>query len=214
MGYQQDGSENRKKGLPLLFHVMISRLLSLIALNVMYVVCCIPLVTIPSASVAMMKCVGLMLAEEDFPLFSVFFAALKSEFLKTLAVGWLMLLLLFGALFGALFYWSADAQITLIPAVFCAILAVLLFSAYNNLLYMLANVRLPFGALIKNAFLLLFARSLRGVAASSGALLILTACAWWFPRSIPILLLIAFSVSALVACFGVRDVIETYIIKR
>ena len=82
MGYQQDGSENRKKGLPLLFHVMISRLLSLIALNVLYVVCCIPLITIPCVSVAMMKCVGLMLDEKDFSLFGTFFTALKGEFLK------------------------------------------------------------------------------------------------------------------------------------
>jgi uncharacterized membrane protein YesL len=193
---------------------MISRLLSLIALNVMYVVFCIPLVTIPGASVAMMKCVGRMLDDEDFSLFGTFFTALKSEFFKTLAAGWLMLLLFVGALFGALFYWSADAQIMLIPAVFCVIFAVLLFSAYNNLICMLANVRLPFGALMKNAFLLLFTRPLHGIAASCVALLILAVCTWWFPRSIPVLILIAFSVGALVACFGVRDAVEKHIIKR
>lgn len=214
MGYQQDGSENRKKGLPLLFHVMISRLLSLIALNLCYILFCIPLVTIPSASVAMLKCVGRMLDEEDFPLFRTFLTTFISEFLKTFAAGWLLLFLFAGALFGALFYWSADAQIALIPVAFCAIFAILLFSAYNNLLCMLANVRLPFDALLKNAFILLFAKPPRGVAASCAALLILAACAWWFPRSLPILLLIAFSVSALIACFGTRDLIEKYVVKR
>lgn len=214
MSYQQDGSENRRKGLPLLFHVMISRLLSLIALNVVYIVFCIPVVTIPCASAALMKCVGLMLDEADFPLVGTFFTAFKSEFFKTLAAGWLMMLLFAGALFGVLFYWSTNSQISLIPVVFCAILGVLLFAALVNLFYMLARVRLPFGALLKNAFLLLFIRPLHGVASSGVALLLLAVCAWWFPRSIPVLLLIAFSAGALIACFGARSAIEKHVLKN
>ncbi len=214
MSYQQDGSENREKGLPLLFHVTISRLLSLIALNLLYVAFCVPLVTVPAASAALMKCVGLMLEEEDFSLFGTFFTAFKSDFLKTLAAGWLMLLLFAGAVFGALFYWSAGSSLALVPSVFCAILSMLLFAALNNLLCMLAKVRLPFGALVKNAFLLLFIRPLRGVAASCVSFLILAACAWWFPRSIPVLLLIAFSLSALIACFGARGALEKHVVKR
>ena len=214
MSYQPDGTETRRKGLPQLFHVMLSQLLSLIALNALYVAFCLPLVTIPCASAALMKCVGLMLEEEDFSLFKTFFTAFKSEFLKTLAAGWLLLLLFGGALYGALFYWSSDAQVSLVPAVFCAVLGVLLFAALINLLCMLATVRLPFGALIKNAFLLIFIRPAYGVASSLAAFLILTACAWWFPSSIPVFLLIAFSVSALIACFGARGAIDKHVLKR
>ena len=149
-------SERQETGLALLFRVFIKRLLALIALNLLFCVSVLPVVTLPNALTALYRCAGLALKEEDFPLVKTFFAALKSEFFKTLAAGWIVLLLFFGAIYGAVFYWSVSASLALLFALLCTVMALFIYVASCNLFYMLTRVRLPLGALLKNAFLLVF----------------------------------------------------------
>jgi len=209
------GSEQQQKrtGLALLAHVLLTRLLTLIALNLVFCLAALPLVTLPNALAALARCASLLLREEDFPLLKTFFRAFLSEFFKTLAAGWVVLLLLSGAIFGFVFYWSVSAAFALPFAVFCAVLAVALYLVACNLFYMLARASLPLGALLKNAFMLVFLQPLGKTALCLASLLLLGACAWWFPRSLPVVILIACSLSALIACYGVRDKIEQRIIR-
>ena len=203
-----DSGEQRETGLPFLFHVFIKRLLSLIALNLLFCVSVLPVVTLPNALTALYRCIGLILREDDFPLAKTFFEAFRSEFFKTLAAGWTVQLLLFGAIYGAVFYWSVSAAAALVFAMLCTVLSVCLYAACCNLFYMLSRVRLPYGALLKNAFLLVFLQPLGRSAACVASLAALAACAWWFPNSLPVALLIACSLAVVLACFGVRDKIE------
>ncbi|MEN6419287.1 MAG: DUF624 domain-containing protein [Clostridiaceae bacterium] len=207
-----DSGEQRETGLALLFHVIIKRLLSLIALNLLFCVSILPVVTLPNALTALYRCIGLILREEDFPLVNTFFEAFKSEFFKTLATGWTVLLFLFGAIYGAVFYWSVSAPLSLLFAMLCTVMALYLYAASCNLLYMLSRVRLPFGALLKNAFLLVFLQPIGKTAACLISFLILAASAWWFPRTLPVVVLISGSLAALFACYGVRDKIEKSIV--
>ncbi|HWP21878.1 MAG TPA: DUF624 domain-containing protein [Candidatus Cryosericum sp.] len=204
--------EQRESGLTLLFRVFIKRLLTLIALNLLFCVSVLPVVTLPNALAALYRCVGLALKEEDFPLVKTFFTALKSEFFKTLAAGWIILLLFFGAIYGAVFYWSVSAPLYLLFAMLCSVMALYLYLVSCNLFYMLSRVRLPFGALLKNAFILVFSQPIGKTAACLISFLILAASAWWFPRTLPIILLISGSLAALLACYGVRDKIEKSIV--
>lgn len=207
-----DSGEQRETGLPLLFHVFIKRLLSLIALNLLFCISILPVVTLPNALTALYRCIGLILREEDFPLAKTFFEAFKSEFFKTLAAGWIALLLFFGAIYGAVFYWSVSAQLSLLFALLCTVMALYLYLAICNLFYMLARVRLPFGALMKNAFLLVFLQPIGKTLACLISFLVLAASAWWFPRTLPVIVLISGSFAALLACYGVRDKIEKSIV--
>lgn len=208
MSGSPEGGEQKRTGLSLLFHVLLTRLLSLIALNLLFCAAALPVVTLPNALTALYRCAGFVLKEEDFPLAKTFFVAFKSEFLGTLAAGWTVLLLFFGAIYGAVFYWSVSAAAALMLAMLCTVLSVCLYAACCNLFYMLSRVRLPYGALLKNAFLLVFLQPLGKSAACVASLAVLVACAWWFPNSLPVALLIACSLAAVLACFGVRDKIE------
>lgn len=211
----QDIMEPQKRtGLSLFAHVLITRLLTLIALNLLFCAAVLPVVTLPNALAALYRCAGLALREEDFPLIKTFFRAFVSEFWKTLAVGWLMLALLFGAIFGAVFYWSIQAAFALALAIFCAVLAVFLYAACCQLFYMISRVRLPFGALIKNAFLLVFLQPIGKNALCIASLAVLAVCAWFAPGSLPMIALIACSLSALLACQGVSEQIEKRIVSH
>jgi len=208
-----DSGEQRETGLTLLFHVFIKRLLSLIALNLLFCVSVLPVVTLPNALTALYRCIGLILREEDFPLVKTFFEAFKSEFFKTLAAGWIVLLLFFGAIYGAVFYWSVSASLSLLFALLCTVMALYLYTANCNLFYMLSRVRLPLGALLKNAFLMVFLQPIGRTAVCLLSFLVLAASAWWFPRTLPVVILIACSFAALLACYGVRDKIEKDIVS-
>lgn len=207
-----DGSERKDTGLVLLFRVTIKKLLSLIVLNLIFCLAALPLVTLPNALAALYRCAGLILREEDVPLGKTFFAAFKSEFFKTLAAGWIVLLLFLGAIAGALFYWSVSVPLGLLLAIACTVMAVYFYLAACNLFFMLSRVRLPFGALLKNAFILVFLQPIGRTAVCLLSFLILAASAWWFPRTLPVIMLISESFAALIACYAVRDKIEKSIV--
>ena len=207
------GDQPKRTGIALLAHVLITRLLTLIALNLMFCVAVLPVVTLPNALAALYRCVGLVLKEEDFSLWKTFFRAFVSEFLKTLAVGWLVLLLLVGSIFGAVFYWSISTWYALAFTMFCVVMGIYLYAVTCNLFYMLSRVRLPFGALLKNAFLLVFLQPVKKTAWCLVSLALLAGCAWYAPRSLPIVILIACSLVAMIACFGVSECIENRIVS-
>lgn len=203
----------KRTGLSLLAHVMISRLLTLIALNLLFCLTALPIVTLPNAISALYRCIGLVLREEEFPVFKTYFKAFQSEFFKTLAAGWTVLILLFGAIVCAVFYWSVRGDAAILFAMMCAVLAIYLYAVCCNLFYMLSRMRLPVGALLKNAFLLVFLQPIKKTAVCLISLLVLGACAWWFPGTLPIVILIGFSLATLIACYGVRDKIEQSVIS-
>lgn len=207
------GGERKESGFAFLFRVTIKRLLSLIALNLLFCVSILPVVTLPNALTALYRCAGLILREEDFSLLKTYFAAFKSEFFKTLAAGWIVLLLLLGAVYGAVFYWSVSASAALVFAMLCAVMAVYFYLTACNLFYMLSRVRLPFGALLKNALVLVFLQPFSRTAVCLFSFLVLAASAWWFPRTLPVIILISCSFAALLACYGVQDKIEKDIVS-
>lgn len=209
-----DNGERQEMGLALFFRVIIKRLLTLIALNLLFCVSVLPVLTLPNALAALYRCAGLTLKEEDFPLIKTFFAAFASEFFKTLASGWVMLLLLGGAAVGAVFYWSVSASLSLLFALLCTVMTLYFYAANCNLFYMLSRVRLPLGALLKNAFLLVFLQPIGGNAVCFLSFLALAASAWWFPGTLPLVVLISCSLAAMLACYGVRNRIEKSVVSK
>ena len=207
------GGEQKRTGAALLFHVFITRLLTLIALNLLFCVSALPLVTLPNALAALCRCAGLVLREEDFPLLRTYWAAFASEFLKTLAAGWVILLLFFGAVYGAVYYLQAGAFVTLLFSALCAAAGAILYLASCNLFYLLSRVRLPLGALLKNAFFLTFLQPPGKTAICLASCIVTAVCAWRFPAALPVLLTIAFSLSALLSCYAVRDKIEQSVVS-
>lgn len=198
----------------LVVHILLHRLLTLIGLNVLYLLCSLPIVTIPAASTGMMRSMRCLLDGEDASPFRLFFRAALLDFWRAALCGGVTLLLFSSALGAALYYWSMNTPASLPFFGFCVLAAAYLYASAGCMFAMLESVSLPPGALIKNALLLPAVEAPTVIPASLGSMVIWAVCAWTLPRSLPLMVLIVPAAAALVMCCGARTAIYKRILKR
>ena len=101
--------------------VFLGQMADLVILNILTIVCCIPVVTIGAAMTALYDAVG-KLQREEGNLYSGFFRAFRSNFRQATAL-WLLFLLVGGLLlFGMYFYSAAGIQVLLLLSVMLFVL--------------------------------------------------------------------------------------------
>lgn len=197
------------------FRVCWDNLLSLIALNLLFLLGSAPLVTLPAAFAALCRGTQTCLRGEAHPV-RQYLSSFRRELVSALAPGLLFFLLPAGLLYGCVFYRQAAAQANwlLIPAVFCLVVAYLLLCCGHVAFQMLARVQLSAGQLIRNSVLLMLQvpRLLFTWLAAAVCLPVIALA--FFPHSLPLLLLLIFAVSALCSGRGVLPIIETTILKE
>lgn len=203
---------DRKSGF---FRVCWENLLSLIALNLLFLLGSVPLVTLPAAFAALCRGTQTCLRGEGRPV-RQFLAAFCRELFSALAPGLLFLGLPAGLLYGCVYYRQAAAQASwlLIPSVFCLVAACLLLCGGHIAFHMLARVQLSAGQLIRNSFLLMLQipRLLFTWLAAAVCLPVIALA--FFPHDLPLLALLVFALSALCSGRGLLPVIETMILKE
>lgn len=133
------------------------KLFPLMVLNVLFLLCCLGVLTIPAAATALCRGCQALLLEQPGP-FRSFFRAFRAHLLTALPLG-----LMFPAApallsYGCLFYMQNAAQTPFLTvcAVFCLLCACLTCFAACFAYPMLARVELSPWAVIKNSFLLTF----------------------------------------------------------
>lgn len=188
-----------------------ARLWTLFRLNMLFLIFCIPVVTVPASAAALSKALISIVRGKDGSLWGDFWAAFKADFFKSLLAGLVMSLLgaaigltgytvmqnggFFGALgvawlivFGLLWYFGACYLFPLI-----ALVDITLAQCLRNAL-LLAMIEL------KRNLLLLF------------PLALMAACALLVPVSLP-LLLILFALCQYLVCVVVNKPIQKRIIR-
>ena len=155
-------SKNRaeKKRFFLFWEIFWRKKFKLIGLNLLYILCCIPVITIGPATAGLMYVLRNMANERPTFVVADFFDAFKKNFKQGVVVGLLNLLLAAVDLFGVWFYYSWATQraeggtfgmIALIVALSFGF--VILFSSFYIYL-MMVTCDLSLKALIKNSFIL------------------------------------------------------------
>jgi len=182
-----------------------SAFIAFVALNVVYLVCCLPVVTIGMATSALFEVMLRYSDDERGSIVKDFFPAMGRNALRGtvvfLALGLPMTALLFAGTF-----WIASSSIVSGAAAIVAFLGALyLFGALLHGLGLVANFHTTIPRTLKNALLLPAAEPLR-----TGALVLIplavVAITAVFPVFIVILLTIAFSFGAYGAAFVLRGV--------
>lgn len=203
---------DRKSGF---FRVCWENLLSLIALNLLFLLGSVPLVTLPAAFAALCRGTQTCLRGEAQPV-RQFLAAFRRELFSALVPGLLFLALPTGLLYGCVFYRQAVAQAIwlLIPSMFCLILAYLLLCCGHIAFHMLARVQLSDGQLIRNSFLLMLQIPRLLFTWLAAAVCLPTIALAFFPHSLPLMVLLVFALSALCSGRGMLPVFETMIVKE
>ena len=196
----------RPKGLRLLWYVFSRNWWMLIKVNILFWLCCLPLVTIPAALKAMSRvCVDLLRGEHG-DLWRDWWSAFRGGFLRTTAAGGLMALLLFALGSGVRFYGAAMAESGLL-----AFPVVLLLVAMFSLFPLLEFSELRLREAVRSALLLALVRLPQNLAALVALVDLAAGYVLAFPWSSFVLVAIALSLFWLIACFAAWPGLEKYV---
>ena len=151
------------------FDIYFRKFWNLIVLNILYVICCIPIVTIGPATAAMTKILRNYAREEHAFLWSDFWDTFKNNFWTAFVVGLIDLFAVILIYFDYVMYMQMIANANGSQMVTSISLAVLLLSA-TVLLFMnyyifvlMVTFKLKFTQLIKNAFIFAWAGFFRNI---------------------------------------------------
>lgn len=152
----EKAGKNDPKG-PLLFLSMFKwHFGRLVGLNLLFVVTCLPVVTIPCAMTAMSKVLGLMLNRRIcYPVYH-YRHAFTDEWKRSSLVGWLFLLAVVASLLGVWFYPRSGLSFGSILGGLCLFLAAVLLLGTVYLFPMIAFTDLGVRQLINNSLFLVF----------------------------------------------------------
>ena len=148
-GVREDGLNLRS---PFLFFYMFgTKIWSIIKLNILYIICCIPIVTIGAATAALTYALKCYINDEHVFLIHDFFRVFKENFFKATGVFAINVLAIF-SLYTVYVNYDAIPQFSqfLFPVAFVNILILIMdFYIYP----MMVSYELSFFALIKNGFI-------------------------------------------------------------
>lgn len=188
------------------FKTLYMEMFELMGLNVLFLICCLPLVTIPVACTAMSKVTLCMVRQEDYRLWKLFWRTFRQNFRKSL-LGGLPLFLGIGVCgYSAVFYYHLLEQpVFYVPFLLSVGTAVVLSGAGLFFFPLIATIDLPLRTLFKNAFLLQLLSPVKVLAALSFITVCGTACILLIPHTVPVLALLLFSLCSLISAFVVSD---------
>lgn len=198
-------------GVRLVFSTIWREFFNLLKLNLIFLLSCIGIVTIPAGLTAMSRITNMMVRDENFFVWHEFWKAFKTDFWKSFFGGviFFVLIVLFSL---SLWFYFTIARTTnnwfvLIPAVLSATLLFWVYMASTYFFPMNAHVSLTLKQLLINSFVLVFhawKRTLIGVV----GLLFLWVGIGTLPYSAVYMMFIAFPLVNLLVAFAVYPVIE------
>ncbi|MEM1485097.1 DUF624 domain-containing protein [Oscillospiraceae bacterium PP1C4] len=205
-----------KKGLALFFDILFREFFELFKLNLLFLLFCIPIITIPAALTAMSRLTLTMVQDKPHFLWRDFFDAFKANF-KTSALAGLMLFAgLFIAGYSAYFYGLSTRTNALfyvpLGISLCLVYALTVISFY--LFPLIALVDLPLKVLIKNALLLTFICLPHNLATFAATGLLVFLFVGFFPVSLPFILIAFFALLNLISTFCAYSGIKRYVIQK
>ena len=189
----------RKEGPALFFDVLRHRLWDLCKLNLILLLFCIPVVTIPTALTAMARVQLDMLAGKPGPVFAAFLQTVKTRWKRATFAGLIYYALLAAAVYG-FYYDSAVSGNLLFYTVLLFAVALLLIAGFYLFPLLAATDWAPAG-IFKSALRLTFSRLPQNILALT-VFVVAVYLAWaYFPYSAVVLVLILCSLLGLITIF-------------
>ena len=203
----------RPTGLRLLWNTVRRNWWTLVKANILFWLCCLPLVTIPAALKALSKVCVTLLRGESCDLGRDWWAAFRGGFLRTTGAGALAALLLFAVGNGVRFYGAAMAEngLLAVPAVLLLVLEAVLALSLVVLFLLLEFSELGLWDAFRSAVLLTLVRLPQSLAVLLVLAAMTAAYLLAYPYSSFALGAIALSLFWLIACFAAWPGLEKYV---
>lgn len=205
-----------KKGLPLFFEIFFREFFELFKLNLIFILFCLPIITIPAAITAMSRLTLTMIRDRNHFLWSDFLEAFKADFKKSTICGLLLFAGLVTALISVSFYSAAVVENSFFYLPFAiSCLLVFLISVMGFYLFpMIALIDLPMRQLLKNAMLLAIVCLFPNLAAAAIVGVVLFFFIGYFPVSIPAVFVHFFALLNFITTFCAYAGIKRYVIRE
>jgi len=205
-----------KKGLALYIELITVDFWGFIGLNMLYVICCLPILTIGGSTLAYTELCCKLIRREHVFVLSDFFDSFRQNFKKGILLSLVLLLILFDLL---IIYTNAVTYLgtglgsagTVFWAI-AGILSILLTSLIAYLIPIAANLDLNFLFQLKNAFILMIIGGWRTLAVSAFNIAAFVLGFMYFPFSGIIFLILGFYVIIFTNCFFTWPLIEKYVV--
>lgn len=198
----------KKTGFPLFIETLSREFWSLIALNFIFIISCIPIITIGPAICALNYVCGKMVRDEPIDTMSDFKKGFKDNIFQGIAVGFVVLFVFVALLYAYFFYRSVLGYVAYVLIALIAI-----FALFNIYIFPLAVfVQLPVKAIFKNSFLLCLMSPKKSLICFAVSFMLLFVNLLIYPVCIGYYLICGFSLGILINCFFVYPIIKKYVI--
>lgn len=148
--------DNNPKGPKLFLSMFRWHFGRLVGINLLFILACLPIITIPCAMTAMSKVLGLMLNRKICYPFYHFRRAFVDEWKRSSLTGWLFILGVLAACLGVWFYPRSGVPYGYLLGGLCLVIGIILVMGSIYLFPMIAFTNLTFRQLINNSLLLVF----------------------------------------------------------
>ena len=192
--YYNDGPGVRKDepepvGLARYFRMLFLDFWSFIGLNMLYVLCCLPIVTIGGATLAYNRLCCRLISKKHVFVLSDFKDSFKENFKRGIAISFVLVLVVLDLIIlysNALGYMQGDemGRQAVIVWAFCCVLATLIISLMQYLIMVIANFeKQPFIVQVQNAVLLMITGGVRTIAMAALDIIVFAVVFTYFPFS-------------------------------
>lgn len=200
-----------KTGLALFFEILVREFWQLLKLNLLFVICVLPLVTFGAARAALSRCTVNMVRDVPNDVWYDFRQELKKDFprntvlglIELFAIGVFLLLLSLPGVRG-------NTAVCVVLFALAAVGALVL----GYLWPMLVAVDVPLRAAVKNAAVLALAFPQHSLPALAVTLLLYGLSFWMFPLSLPLVLFVPFGMGSFVTSFAAWSDIQRLVIRQ
>lgn len=195
--------------------IYLSHFWKLMALNFIYVLFCLPIVTIGPATAALTKVCRNYSQERHAYVFADFWLGFKQNFKQGIVFGLIdtLFVVVFGV--GVPYYmtWAKMMPIMYVP-LFISIIFMLVVVMMNFYIYlMVSSTNLTVKQIIKNAFILSYLGMKKSIICLVVYIIMMSVCVLFLPPSIVFIATLPFSLVAFVDCSLCYPVVRKYIIQ-
>lgn len=204
----------KKKRFFYFFELYFRKIKKVILLNLLYILFCIPIITIGPATAAMTKIAMDFVEEKPVFLLSDFWDAFKANFKQGLVVGILQIVILVLSVYAFMFYYTYSfvSWVDYVMLIFVIFFAIIFIMASFYVYILMTKVELKVIPLLKNSVMLAFLGLRTNILTLIFTALLLVPSLWWFPLTIPIILVILCSTICMISCFNSFQYIYRYVI--
>lgn len=209
------GDMNRKRpktGVRLLLNIFVQEFFRIVTLNALFIICSIPIITMPAAYAAMTRVNGYYVQELTCNQWKEFFKVFREEFKRTIPVG-LILLLVPGLLSVAAFQlmtdlWNAFSYVVL---TLCLLAIVILLLVRYYFFPLITWTHLSVKEALRNSFMFAVVRLWPNLLMLAVHVVLYCVIVYYFPMSTPYLALCVFASVNLFSTFLAWSGMEKYV---